>query len=82
MHGFPFLYRIACVLAERSRSAPQALGGTLAHNGCCRSLSHLLEPPGRCAPALAPAPAPSPPTVVFIYFRWLQPARMVALVDP
>eukprot|EP00965_Chrysotila_dentata_P048011 1592643-Pleurochrysis_carterae.AAC.1 len=29
MHGFPICIRIACVLAERSRSAPQALGNSL-----------------------------------------------------
>eukprot|EP00965_Chrysotila_dentata_P255298 6212168-Pleurochrysis_carterae.AAC.4 len=48
----------------------------LAHDGRRCPLSHLLEPPHRCAPAPAPPLAPSPPTSVFIYFRWLSLARL------
>eukprot|EP00965_Chrysotila_dentata_P133639 4419594-Pleurochrysis_carterae.AAC.1 len=56
--------RIACVLAERSRSAPQALGI------CSRwplpiTERPLLEPPRRRAPAPAPALAPSPRRPIF-----------------
>eukprot|EP00965_Chrysotila_dentata_P144495 4772811-Pleurochrysis_carterae.AAC.1 len=34
MHGSPNWTRIACALAERSRSAPRTLG-TRARDGCC-----------------------------------------------
>eukprot|EP00965_Chrysotila_dentata_P262464 6214571-Pleurochrysis_carterae.AAC.6 len=59
MHGSPNCTCIARVLAERSRSAPQALG-ILAHDGRRCPLSHLLEPLRRRAPAPSPAPAPTP----------------------
>eukprot|EP00965_Chrysotila_dentata_P153775 5083419-Pleurochrysis_carterae.AAC.10 len=57
MHSFPFWTRVACVLAERSRSAPQALG-YLNHDGCCCPLSApFLELPHRVA-------IPCPPRTV------------------
>eukprot|EP00965_Chrysotila_dentata_P215406 6188761-Pleurochrysis_carterae.AAC.1 len=81
MHGFLICIRIACVLAERSRSAPQALG-TRSRWPMPIFERPLLEPPhSRRASARVPAPAPSPRRCVFIYFRRSQPARMVALVS-
>eukprot|EP00965_Chrysotila_dentata_P124011 4099030-Pleurochrysis_carterae.AAC.3 len=62
---FPILHRIACVLAERSCSAPQALG-IPARNGRRRPVSALLEPSRRRAQASAPAPAPSSRRKLFI----------------
>eukprot|EP00965_Chrysotila_dentata_P121532 4017843-Pleurochrysis_carterae.AAC.1 len=59
MNGFPILHCIACILAERSRSASQALGYSLVMDAAA-PWSQLLEPSRRCAPATAPAPAPSP----------------------
>eukprot|EP00965_Chrysotila_dentata_P133024 4398632-Pleurochrysis_carterae.AAC.1 len=51
MHGSPFLRRIACVLAERSRSALQALGYR-ARDGRLCPLSH----PSRAAVQARPSP--------------------------
>eukprot|EP00965_Chrysotila_dentata_P189036 6173098-Pleurochrysis_carterae.AAC.1 len=71
MHDFPICIRIACVLAERSRSLPKLL--ELAHDGRCRSLS---------APSLShPVGAPQPPRLrlvpalrrlCFVIYRRLQ----------
>eukprot|EP00965_Chrysotila_dentata_P197429 6178179-Pleurochrysis_carterae.AAC.6 len=64
MHSFPFWTLVACVLAQRSRSAPQVLGYP-----CPRGLPlpaaelPFLEPPRRCTQVPAPAPAPLPVTV-------------------
>eukprot|EP00965_Chrysotila_dentata_P099772 3296982-Pleurochrysis_carterae.AAC.3 len=79
MHGAPNWTCIACVLAERSRSAPQAL-----ETPCLRwplppterpSLSHRASAPQPPRPRLLPAPRGS----VFISFRRLSPAWMEAL---
>eukprot|EP00965_Chrysotila_dentata_P180626 5962729-Pleurochrysis_carterae.AAC.2 len=54
MHSLPFWFRIACVLAERSRSAPQNLGSRSAHG------RHSLTVPALGAtPQARPAPAPA-----------------------
>eukprot|EP00965_Chrysotila_dentata_P207332 6184040-Pleurochrysis_carterae.AAC.2 len=74
MHSLPFQTCVACILAELSRSAPQALG-TRAHDGRRCPLSQLLEPLRRRAPAPAPALAPSPRRFVFYMFPSL-PARL------
>eukprot|EP00965_Chrysotila_dentata_P177691 5869560-Pleurochrysis_carterae.AAC.1 len=59
MHGSPNLHRIACALAERSRSAPQALGNYARDGRHCPvepfSSSHRVGASSR-APALAPSP--------------------------
>eukprot|EP00965_Chrysotila_dentata_P088649 2927586-Pleurochrysis_carterae.AAC.1 len=77
MHCFPFLHCIARALAERSRSAPQALRN-LAHDGRCCPLSHLREPPPKRVQPLRLCLLPAPRRFVFIYFRRFLPARMVA----
>eukprot|EP00965_Chrysotila_dentata_P159791 5279071-Pleurochrysis_carterae.AAC.6 len=64
MHCSPNWTRVACTLAERLRSAPQALG-----TPCSRWLPPtcerpILEPPQRRAPA--PALVPSPRLIVCI----------------
>eukprot|EP00965_Chrysotila_dentata_P258010 6213066-Pleurochrysis_carterae.AAC.3 len=51
MHSFPFCTRDACVLAERSRSAPQVLGSRGAHGP-----HSLRAPPPRSHPAGASSP--------------------------
>eukprot|EP00965_Chrysotila_dentata_P167934 5545250-Pleurochrysis_carterae.AAC.1 len=54
MYSFPFCTRVAFVLAERSRSAPQVLGFRSAHG------RHSLRArPPRSYPAGAPSPAPA-----------------------
>eukprot|EP00965_Chrysotila_dentata_P031653 1055487-Pleurochrysis_carterae.AAC.1 len=59
MHSLPFCNRIACVLAERERSAPQALGNPLAMVDYIPTVERpLLEPPPRRAPAPASALLP------------------------
>eukprot|EP00965_Chrysotila_dentata_P196328 6177511-Pleurochrysis_carterae.AAC.4 len=42
MHSLPFWTCVACTLAERSRSAPQALG-ILTRDGCRRSSSPAAQ---------------------------------------
>eukprot|EP00965_Chrysotila_dentata_P109510 3619473-Pleurochrysis_carterae.AAC.1 len=81
MHGSPFLHRTACILAERSRSAPQLLE-LLMRDGRPSLSAPDLEPPHRRAPARAPALAPSPRRSVFYIIPSLHPARIIALVDP
>eukprot|EP00965_Chrysotila_dentata_P143597 4744647-Pleurochrysis_carterae.AAC.3 len=58
MHSFPFWTRVACVLAERSRSK---LLDTLAHDCCCRcpvsplprTTAQARPSPRACARSLA-----------------------------
>eukprot|EP00965_Chrysotila_dentata_P169425 5594500-Pleurochrysis_carterae.AAC.1 len=63
MHGFPFCIRIACVLAERSCSAPQALGTRARDNCCCGS---PVEPPpqatAQARPSQCACASSQPPT--------------------
>eukprot|EP00965_Chrysotila_dentata_P072224 2387062-Pleurochrysis_carterae.AAC.1 len=66
MHCLPFWTLVACVLAERSRSAPQVLGYP-----CSRWLplprrATFLEPPRRRVPAPAPVLAPDARRIVCI----------------
>eukprot|EP00965_Chrysotila_dentata_P071699 2368599-Pleurochrysis_carterae.AAC.1 len=56
MYTFPFCTRVACVLAERSRSAAQVLGFRSAHG----RHSRLRAPPPWSHPQVRPAPAPGP----------------------
>eukprot|EP00965_Chrysotila_dentata_P150315 4964986-Pleurochrysis_carterae.AAC.1 len=82
MHCVSFLHRIACVLAERSRSAPQVLEFPL-RDGRPSLSARDPEPPHRRASARAPAlSSRSPRRSIFYIIPSLQPARMVALVDP
>eukprot|EP00965_Chrysotila_dentata_P200725 6180138-Pleurochrysis_carterae.AAC.1 len=74
MHSFPFWIRVACVPAERSRSAPQALGYS-----CSRWLPlpvryPSLEPPRKCAQP--PKPAHLPVTVSIHSDNHFPPPRM------
>eukprot|EP00965_Chrysotila_dentata_P239215 6202970-Pleurochrysis_carterae.AAC.2 len=74
MHGFPVLHRIACVLAERSRSAPQALV-----NLCSRWPPPPCEHFPRAAPQACSSPracAHSQPPKVCIYIFPSLPARL------
>eukprot|EP00965_Chrysotila_dentata_P156665 5176136-Pleurochrysis_carterae.AAC.3 len=57
MHSLPFCTRVACVLAERSRSAPQVLEYCSRWLPLPRELP-FLEPPPRRAPPPAPALLP------------------------
>eukprot|EP00965_Chrysotila_dentata_P026766 887845-Pleurochrysis_carterae.AAC.1 len=55
MHNFLFCTRVACVLAERSRSAPQGLGSRSAHGR-----NSLTAPPPELEPPRRPAQPPRP----------------------
>eukprot|EP00965_Chrysotila_dentata_P026935 893970-Pleurochrysis_carterae.AAC.3 len=73
MHSFPFWTCVACVLAERSRSALQALGYL-----CSRWLplpgSHPFpKPPRRCVQPRACACSRAAP--VCISYSWVLSAR-------
>eukprot|EP00965_Chrysotila_dentata_P189225 6173204-Pleurochrysis_carterae.AAC.2 len=51
MHSFPFCTRFACVLAERSGSAPQVLGPRRAHHVAWPTQPDSAttpEPPRKC----------------------------------
>eukprot|EP00965_Chrysotila_dentata_P229330 6197127-Pleurochrysis_carterae.AAC.1 len=55
MHNIPFCTRAACVLAKRSRSAPQVLGSRNANGR-----HGLTAPPPGATPQVRPAPASAP----------------------
>eukprot|EP00965_Chrysotila_dentata_P017361 576583-Pleurochrysis_carterae.AAC.1 len=81
MHGSPNWTRIACVLAERSRSAPQALGAR-ARDGRHCPLSHLARATAQARPSPRARDCSQPPTVCISYNIVVGscPTRTVALV--
>eukprot|EP00965_Chrysotila_dentata_P249295 6208830-Pleurochrysis_carterae.AAC.3 len=65
MHSYPNYTRAACVLAERSRSAHQALDSPLAHGG-----RRPRAPPTQSRSACAPSPRACAATMLPDHGRW------------